>query len=75
LDKNVGLETLYKNAMREGAVPVEVLEGKEDRYEGILIDEKSLPDDPDEFARRLQHSLLVSISPYKNACSIPCTPV
>lgn len=38
---------------------VELLQGEADRYEGILIDADALPDDPQEFSDRLDHSLLV----------------
>lgn len=49
--------------MADASLPVKevkVLEGVEDRYEGILVDDKSLPDDPEEFNQRLELSLQVN---------------
>lgn len=39
---------------------VTLLQGEEDRYEGILVDANGLPDDPQEFSERLDFSLAVS---------------
>ncbi|KAK9908979.1 hypothetical protein WJX75_005507 [Coccomyxa subellipsoidea] len=36
---------------------VTLLQGEEDRYEGILVDANGLPDDPQEFSERLDFSL------------------
>lgn len=38
---------------------VTVLQGLEDRYEGIIVDGDGLPDDPQEFSERLDYSLRV----------------
>ncbi len=44
---------------------VTLLQGQEDRYEGIIVDGDGLPDDPEEFSQRLDHSLRVSGAPHK----------
>ncbi|BDA41663.1 Nudix hydrolase 2 [Coccomyxa sp. Obi] len=38
---------------------VTLLQGQEDRYEGIIVDGDGLPDDPQEFSERLDYSLRV----------------
>ena len=40
---------------------VTLLQGQEDRYEGIIVDGDGLPDDLQEFSERLDYSLRVSV--------------
>ncbi len=44
---------------------VTLLQGEEDRYEGIILDEDQLPTDPKEFSERLDYSLKVSSSNFR----------
>ena len=44
------------------AMPVEVLAGKQDHYQGIIVDAEQLPSDAEAFAQRLRFSLQVRTS-------------
>ena len=46
-------------ASSHGSSGIEVFKGREDRYNGFIVDPDRLPEDPSAFSQQLDHSLQV----------------